>query len=92
MNKITLLYYRLYLTGQVTADGVASRINSGSLHSTKMSIRGSKTQERRDSHPGPIFLRRVTTGPSRYRMVVAFFTVFVAITIIVVLSVVYSNK
>ena len=47
---------------------------------------------RKDSHPGPIFLRNVTTGPRRNRMIVAFLTIFVAIMIVVVLSVVYSNK
>lgn len=44
------------------------------------------------SHPGPIFLRNVVTGKRPYKMLVAFISVFVAITIIVVLSVVYSNQ
>ncbi len=48
-------------------------------------------QEEED-HPGPIFLRNVTTGQRPYKMIVAFITVFVALTIIVVISVVYSNS
>ena len=44
------------------------------------------------SHPGPIFLRHVTVGPRRNRMIIAFITVFVAISIIVVLSVFYTNQ
>ena len=48
-------------------------------------------QEEED-HPGPIFLRNVTTGHRPYKMIVAFVTVFIALMIIVVISVVYSNS
>ena len=50
-----------------------------------------KLQEEED-HPGPIFLRNVTTGHRPYKMIVAFVTVFIALMIIVVISVVYSNS
>ena len=60
---------------------------------SRVSIRDKRlSSARKDSHPGPIFLRNVTAGPRRNRMIVAFLTVFVAIMIVVVLSVVYSNK
>lgn len=43
-------------------------------------------------HPGPIFLSRVTAGRSKYRFLAAFITVFIGLTIIVVISIVYSNQ
>ena len=43
-------------------------------------------------HPGPIFLANVVTQQYRYRWMVAAISVFVTMTIIVVISVVYSNQ
>lgn len=47
---------------------------------------------KQDEHPGPIFLSNVVSGKFRYKMVVAFLCIFCGMLIIVVLSVVYSNK
>ena len=43
-------------------------------------------------HPGPIFLANVVTQQYRYRWMVAAISVFVTMTIIVVISVIYSNQ
>ena len=49
-------------------------------------------EEEEKGHRGPIFLANVVTQQYRYRWMVAAISVFVTMTIVVVVSVIYSNQ
>lgn len=72
------------------ANGFNAEVKRSSVVSSKGGRGGSPTQD--PDHPGPIFLRNVVTRRYKYRwLAVAIFAV-TCMTVIVVLSVVYSNK
>ncbi len=89
---------RLYLSGQITsAESISKSLQVEPVVLQKQGSirRGRNNKDRKgstDSHPGPIFLRNVVGGKRPYKMLVVAITVFVAISIIVILSVVYSNQ
>jgi len=87
---VVYIYTRLFLTNQITIT-YDPDVKRSSITSTKCS-RSSPTTQTTSDHPGPIFLRNVVTRRYKYRwLAVAIFAV-TCMTIIVVLSVVYSNR
>jgi hypothetical protein len=55
-------------------------------------IGGGGADEGEKDHPGPIFLANVVNRPFRYSWMVASITLLVTMTIIVAVSVIYSNQ
>ena len=55
------------------------------------SSRGSPRNSDNSVHPGPIFLRHVVSRPFEYRWLILATSVITCMTIIVIVSVVYSN-
>ena len=53
---------------------------------------GGDDDEEKNAHPGPIFLANVVNRPFRYSWMVAAISLLVMMTIIVAVSVVYSNQ
>ncbi|ELT91536.1 hypothetical protein CAPTEDRAFT_193210 [Capitella teleta] len=82
-----LLTIRLYVNG-------SSNYNHDGNSKQLISLRdvGSRRKFSEEDHPGPIFLSRVVTRNYKYRWAVLAGTIFTCMTIIVVVSVVYSNQ
>ena len=85
---------RLYLTGQIShIDGSVRSIKRGSVASARSHGRGSvPAEENQGGRTGPIFLRSVVNRQFKYRWVVLGLSAISSMTIIVIVSVVYSNR
>ena len=91
-----LFYFRVYLTdtGEPPDSQVQQDVHMRVVRAPRTSSfrQASKRSKDKEVRPGPIFLGHVVTRQYRYRWMVAAVTVFVCMTLIVVISVVYSNK
>ena len=84
----TIFYIRLYLTAQI--GGYEGDIKAMISQRASLNVKPRKLSND-DGAPGPIFLGNVVRREYRYRWLVLAVTVFTCMTIIVVVSVVYSN-
>lgn len=93
---------RLYMTGRLhrAVDGSArsfkrSSVASGNRsHGNNSNDAGAAAAAAADSserHPGPIFLRHVVNRRFKYRWLILAVTTIMCMTVVVIVSVVYSN-
>ncbi|ESO08938.1 hypothetical protein HELRODRAFT_168859 [Helobdella robusta] len=86
-----LFTIRLYLNGQTSTSEAGDRcIKRGSVVSTASRRNGAEKSGR--ARNGPIFLRSVVNRQYKYRWLVLAITAISCMSIIVVVSVVYSNQ
>jgi len=90
-----LMVYRVFVSGQITTNTTSANslpqrsINRPSLQSSSSS--SSRGPVAATEHPAPLFLRHVVNRRFKYRWLVLALTGFTCMSIIVILSVVYSN-
>lgn len=88
-------FVRLYMTGRLhrAVDGSSRSFKRSSVASGNRS-HGNNSSDAADSserHPGPIFLRHVVNRRFKYRWLILAVTTILCMTVVVIVSVVYSN-
>ena len=88
MVLVLAIFLRLFLTDQLAEPD--ELLQTLSLRTSSVGSRRPKEPSPAD-HPGPIFLKSVVNKNYKSRWIVVAVTVFTCMTIIVVISVIYSN-
>jgi len=94
------VFYRVFVSGQITTNATTTsniqpqrQLQRASLAPTHLSssLSSSSVAAADAGHPAPLFLRHVVTRRFKYRWLVLALSGFTCMSIIVILSLVYSN-